>query len=39
MHGEKSYEREPNQSSEPTSMAVTPRAEPRVAPATLVAHL
>jgi len=29
----------PNQSSEPTAMLVTPRAEPRVAPSTAVAHL
>jgi len=30
---------EPNQSPEPTAMLVTPRAEPRVAPSTAVAHL
>jgi len=30
---------EPNQSSEPTSMAGTICAEPQIAPATLVAHL
>ena len=29
----------PNQSSEPMRMSVTPRAEPRVAPATRMAHL
>src|SRR6185503_2992875 len=29
--------REPNQSSEPTPPSVTPRAEPRVAPAAVVA--
>ncbi len=29
----------PNQSSEPTPTSVTPRAEPRVAPAAVVAHL
>ena len=29
----------PNQSSEPTILAVTPRAEPRVAPAKIAAHL
>jgi hypothetical protein len=29
----------PNQAPEPTSMVVTPRAEPRVAPTMLVAHL
>ena len=31
--------RPPNQSSEPTTTSVTPRAEPRVAPAAVVAHL
>jgi hypothetical protein len=29
----------PNQSPEPTAVLVTPRAEPRVAPSTAVAHL
>jgi len=32
-------QKEPNQSSEPTPTSVTPRAEPRVAPAAVVAHL
>jgi hypothetical protein len=32
-------EKRANQSSEPMRMSVTPRAEPRVAPATTVAHL
>ncbi len=30
---------EPNQALEPTPIAVTPRADARVAPATAVAHL
>ena len=30
---------EPNKAPEPTTLAVTPRAEPRVAPARVVAHL
>ena len=33
------HPRKPNQSPEPTVMLVTPRAEPRVAPSTAVAHL
>jgi hypothetical protein len=33
------FEEEPNQSSEPTSMAVTICAAAQLAPATLVAHL
>jgi hypothetical protein len=32
-------EKKPNQALEPTPIAVTPRADARVAPATVVAHL
>ncbi len=33
------YSKRANQTPEPTAMLVTPRAEPRVAPSTAVAHL